>query len=210
MRLPLLLALCGLLSFVSIGWLVDAASRAPVSLLVVEHPMPDRVDAVAIHGGGGANAERELAALAMWREGRAGRIVAMGGPLPLGDRDVTYAGAVQRRLREVGAPPDAVQSLPVGASSGEELLALRGLAEREGWTAVALATSRWHSRRVALLAGQVFDGSGVDWRVVVPANYGFEPDRWWEQPRASRLVTGEWLKIGMALAFPIGGAPPID
>ena len=186
------------------GSVADAAARAPLDLLVVAQEAPAHADAVAVHGGGGPGAERERAAATLWREGRADRVLAMGGPLPDGDPDGTYARAVERRLRQVGVPTEAVRVLPLGSSTAEELHALRQVAEVEGWASVVVATSRWHSRRVSLIAGQVFADSEIRWSVIVPEQMDLAVDRWWDSRRTRNLVVGEWLKVGLALAFPAG------
>jgi uncharacterized SAM-binding protein YcdF (DUF218 family) len=163
---------------------------------------PMRVDAVAIHGGG-TGRERERVALALLRGGAAGTIVALGGPLPPHDPDLTYAGAVRRRLTELNAPPDRVVALPEGLSTRAELVALRRLAERRGWQRLALATSSWHTLRVRLTAAEVFAGSTISWSIVA------EPDEeeaaWWANPNRRAIVLGEWLKLAQMVAWPTPG-----
>jgi uncharacterized SAM-binding protein YcdF (DUF218 family) len=171
------------------------------ALVQVDEP-PAHADAVAVHGGGEADGSREKAAIALWKDGRADRLVAMGGPLPPGDPDITYARGVARRLRADGVPNEAILRLEAGGSTAGELVALRRLAEAEGWRRVVLSSSRWHTRRIALLAGQVFRASPVAWSVVAPPGFGFDVDRWWEERPARDVVLGEWAKIGVALLLP--------
>jgi uncharacterized SAM-binding protein YcdF (DUF218 family) len=200
-RLALLVVVVAALAL-ALASLAGAVARAPLELLVVVQPAPDHADAVAVLGGGGATADRERVAVALWRDGRADHIVALGGPLPLGDPDVYYAWAVRRRLIAAGASPEAVRILAVGSSTAGELTALRAAAEAEGWTSLVVATSRLHSRRAALLAEQAFGGSPIAWRVVVAPEPGPSIDRWWDQPDLRAQVLGEWLKIALALALP--------
>lgn len=179
-----------------------AALRMAVEALVQVDEPPAHVDAAAVHGGGAENAARELPAILLWRDGRADRVVAMGGRLPPGDPDITYARGVERRLRAHGVPDEAIVRLDAGSSTAGELVALRRLAEAEGWRQVVLSSSRWHTRRIALLAGQVFRGSPVGWTVIGPPDVGFEVDRWWDDRRDRDLVLSEWAKIVFALVFP--------
>lgn len=174
-----------------------ALDRLAQALVVADAP-PDHLDAVAIHGGGDSSAERERPAVALVRAGRADRLVALGGALPAGDPDLTYAGATVRRLRERGAADLPVERLEQGYSTWGELLALRQLAVERGWTSLGLATSPWHARRVAILARRAFAGTGVRWSLVVePTSPAMA--RWWASPRGRVLVLGEWLKVGLAL-----------
>jgi uncharacterized SAM-binding protein YcdF (DUF218 family) len=205
MSLLLATTLC-MLAAIAMPSLLPLARGAALRLLVVglvriDEP-PARVDAVAVHGGGPSSGSRELAAIRLWQDGRTGRLVAMGGPLPAGDPDRTYARAVERRLRAYGAPDEAIVRLDEGGSTVGELIALRRLAESERWHEVVLTSSRWHTRRIGLLAAQVFAGSSVGWSVTGPPELGFDPDDWWDDQRARELVLGEWAKIGFAFLFP--------
>jgi uncharacterized SAM-binding protein YcdF (DUF218 family) len=171
------------------------------ALVSVDRP-PARVDAVAVHGGG-IGRERERTALALLRQGAAGTIVALGGPLPPHDPDRTYAGAVRRRLAELDAPPERVVALPEGLSTRAELVALRRLAERRGWRSLALSTSSWHTLRVRLTAAEVFAGSTISWSVV--AGPDEDGPAWWASPHRRWIVLGEWLKIAQLVAWPSAG-----
>jgi uncharacterized SAM-binding protein YcdF (DUF218 family) len=172
------------------------------ALVAVDSP-PPRVDAVAVHGGGGTAAERERAALALVRAGVTDTIVALGGRLPRGDPDMTYAGAVLRRLNEIGAEPATIVRLDRGLSTGGELAALRELAEERGWRSLALATSSWHTRRVRLLAERTFAGSPIAWYVVAAGLGDVREDDWWRMPDSPRAILAEWAKIA-ALVSPAG------
>lgn len=180
-----------------------AIARLPVDLLVVADEPPAHADAIAIHGGGAVDAAREQLATRLWREGRVARVVALGGALPLGDPDVTYARAVERRLRQAGLPDDALLRLDEGSSTGEEVMAVRALAEREGWQHVVLVSTAWHTRRVSIAAGQTFAGSPVGWTVAAPTELGFDADAWWSDRATRGIVLGEWLRIGLILLFPV-------
>jgi uncharacterized SAM-binding protein YcdF (DUF218 family) len=202
----LLATTLSMLAAIALPSLLPLARGAVLRLLAVglvrlDEP-PVRVDAVAVHGGGPSSGARELAAIRLWQDGRTERLVAMGGPLPAGDPDRTYARAVERRMRANGAPQEAIVRLAEGGSTVGELIALRRLAESEGWQEVVLTSSRWHTRRIGLLAAQVFAGSAVGWSVTGPPELGFDADDWWDDQRTRELVLGEWAKIAFALLVP--------
>jgi uncharacterized SAM-binding protein YcdF (DUF218 family) len=179
--------------------LIPVMLRPVAWALVVSGPAPQpRVDAVAVSGGGDARGTREAPAALMLKSGRAGVIVAMGGPLPPGDPDGTYAGAVARRLRAHGVPAGAIVRTDEGRSTRHELVALRDLAEARGWRSVAIATSDWHSRRVAAEAERVFLGSPVRWGIVVAPSVDIDLDRWWTSEDGRKRVIDEWLKFAAA------------
>jgi len=156
---------------------------------------PPHLDAVAVHGGGSPLYERERPAVDLLKSGAADWIVAMGGTLPPGDPDLTYAGATVRRLNELEVDLDRVIRIDQGLSTQTELAALRRVAEGRGWHKVALSSSPWHTRRVAMTAERVFDGSGIGWSVITGSPPGL--DGWWSAP--SNPVPVEWFKIGMLL-----------
>jgi uncharacterized SAM-binding protein YcdF (DUF218 family) len=171
--------------------LLPAAGHA----LVAYDPSPTRVDAVAVHGGGGMDWSREIPAALMLGD-RADWIVAMGGPLPCCDPDITYAGATMRRLRELGLHHDnRVLALEKGLSTDGELRALRELAEVRGWRSLALSTSTWHTRRAAAAARRVFAGSGIAVSVVALPTGDVDLDRWWRSYYGRRAIPGEWAKL---------------
>jgi hypothetical protein len=157
---------------------------------------PTHVDAVAIHGGGGERREREIPAVLLLGN-HADFLVTMGGPLPSGDPDITYAGATARRLREIGLyDDDRMVTLASGASTEGELRALRGEAERRGWRSLALSTVSWHTRRVDVTAAWVFAGSGIDVSVVaIPVGGDLDLDEWWKSAWGRRVIAGEWAKL---------------
>lgn len=163
--------------------------------LVAYDTLPSRVDAVAINGGGGADRAREIPAALLLGE-RAGFLVALGGPLPCCDPDLTYAGATLRRLRELGVHDDArVLALNKGLSTESELRALRELAEARGWHNLAISTAPWHTRRARALAGDIFDGSGIAVYIVTLPGADLDLDGWWKTPTGRAVVLGEWWKL---------------
>ncbi len=175
-----------------------AALRAVGHGLVAVDPPIAHVDAVAVHGGGGPMHDRELPAAQMLANGAADVVVAMGGTLPPGDPDLTYAGAVERRLHEVGVDPDRIVRMSEGLSTLGEILALRHLAESRGWHSVALSSSPWHTRRVSLLAHRAFAGSRIAVSVVAAEQGDIDLDHWWSRSYTRRVILGEWVKIAMA------------
>ncbi len=178
-------------------WITEGLLHSVLDGLVVLEPLPERVTVVAIHGGGGSDSLREKPAAEMLLRGRADLIVAMGGPLPLGDPDGTYAGAVVRRLAALGVDPVKVVPLEQGGSTLAELRALRALALARGWSSIALATNRWHMRRVTLSAQNAFRGTSLIWFVIASPDIEPELARWWESSVGRRTVIGEWIKTGV-------------
>lgn len=184
-----------LIALLLVGPLRLALLREAALALVAVDPPPARVDAVAIHGGGDNAGLRELPAVAMLRAGRTTTLVPMGGLAPPGDPDRTYAGAVERRLRALGAAPGSILRLDVGATTTEELRALRRLAEQKGWRRIAISSSPWHTRRVALSAARAFAGSAIRYSVIAAPEAEFDLEAWWRSPEGAGTIGREWLKL---------------
>jgi uncharacterized SAM-binding protein YcdF (DUF218 family) len=202
---PYALAAVVLLAAVlSLPRLADAAATAALRTvareLVAVDPVPAHVDAVAVHGGGPPSRVRERPAAAMLASGAADVVVAMGGTLPLGDPDGTYAGAVVRRLDEIGVDRARVVRMDEGLSTEGELVALRRLAESRGWHSLALSSSAWHTRRVRFLADRIFAGSGIELSVVADPAGDVSLDGWWRRPYGRLIVLSEWLKLAVAVS----------
>ncbi|TAK20141.1 MAG: YdcF family protein [Chloroflexota bacterium] len=142
--------------------IVDRVVSLPIS-----HIRP--ANAIAVHGGGDEAATRERVAWRLYEAGIANVIVALGGRLPPGDPDMTYANAVARRLLAIGTPRDAIAMSESGSSTSGELRALRDLARANGWRSVVLVTSPRHARRVDIVADRVLRSGGIDFTVAFEA-----------------------------------------
>ena len=162
--------------------------------LVAYDVPPAHVDAVAIHGGGSPAREREVPAAQLLGT-RANAVVAMGGPLPCCDPDISYAGATVRRLRELGVDDARIVVLNKGLSTEGELRALRALAEARGWRSLAISTSAWHTRRAGTIARDVFAGSGIAVTEIAMPAPDVDVNGWWRTPYGRTIVFGEWWKL---------------
>jgi len=153
---------------------------------VREDPL-DRAEAVVILGG--APRFRAPAAVALWREGWAASIVAVGGSdghkEALRTLEVLDALAVPRRVIHV-IETDA-------PGTWDEALQVAALAAREGWSRVLVVTSAYHTRRAAALFTAAL-GPDVDLRLRVAADEPWRPDAWWHRRLHVRLLAAEPLK----------------
>ena len=86
----------------------------------------------------------------LYRQGRADRIVVLGGGRP-GDR-TTEAEAGRGYLIASGVPPGAVVAEPVGRTTLESLRAAARYMRREGLETAFLVSDPWHNLRVERMA----------------------------------------------------------
>lgn len=165
--------------------------------LVVSDPLAP-ADAVAPLAGG---TDRARYAIALQRSGAAPWLVASDIRLlgPLG-----RLGSEQTRTIAAAAgllPWHIYETDRVVRSTYQELLAIRALAERQGWRSLIIVTSPEHTRRTRIMANEAFRASGISVRVRPVEGHGYDPARWWRDERERTLTLTEYPKL---LAFLLG------
>jgi uncharacterized SAM-binding protein YcdF (DUF218 family) len=167
-----------------------ALALAVAVLLALSFPLfvfpptdePGRADAVVVFAG--ADGERQAAGVRLVREGVAPVLVISDGGLP-GSRNA-------RVCRERPAGLRLVCLTPSPATTRGEARAFADLAEREGWSSLAMVTSTYHVRRASLLLDRCYQGRLR--RVAVPlenaASY-----------QTGLQVATEWMAVGAAVSL---------
>lgn len=182
------------------AWSLGAWAAA--GLLVVREELP-RADALAVLAGSATHVERARRAAALYREGRAPRVVLTndglsGGYSAADDRNPLFVELAARELRAAGVPDAAVEVVPGAVTSThDEAVRLRAHAEARGYRSLLVVTSAFQSRRALWTFRRVFEGGGV--RVgLEPVEPGLQSPRayvWWLHPLGWRLVPGEYAKL---------------
>lgn len=166
--------------------------------LMVSDP-PRKADVAIVLAGG--EGERLLAAMRIYREGRAGALLIVGPDTPLlpvytGEDSLTQ-GEVKRRIAiRKGIPAENVW-LSLGATSTyEEALDARAELGRRGARSAIVVTSPIHSRRSRTTFRKVFEGSEITISLeTLPRDISTEkPERWWTRERELMAVFTETVK----------------
>ena len=117
----------------------------------------DRADAIVVLGAAQYDGDpspvfrgRLDHAVLLWEQGRADRIVTVGGNRP-GDR-TTEAEAGRAYLIDQGVPSDAVVALPEGATTYESLRAAAVWLRDQGHDSAFLVSDPWHNARIETMA----------------------------------------------------------
>ena len=106
------------------------------------------------------------------------------------------------QARTFGVPASQLYETDrVVRSTYQELLAIRALAERQGWRSLIIVTSPEHTRRTRIMANEAFRASGISVRVRPVEGHGYDPARWWRDERERTLTLTEYPKL---LAFLLG------
>lgn len=123
----------------------------------------DRADAIVVLGAAQYDGEpspvfagRLDHAALLFEQGRADRVLVLGGALP-GDR-FTEAEAGQAYLVGKGVPEDAIIPVPEGHTTFESLRAAAPVMREAGMDSAFLVSDPWHNARVERMAGDV----GID------------------------------------------------
>jgi uncharacterized SAM-binding protein YcdF (DUF218 family) len=197
----LVVALIVLAGLIGLGALLhQPLLRAAGQALAVEGPRRP-ADAIVVVAGSTPN--REEAAAALFREGRAPLVVVSRQFVPprvrrlldMGIRPHDFQGESVLALERFGVPRAAIVTLDQPVQITETELALVAAAARaRGWRRLALVTTWMHSRRVRLIWGRHSDGA-IEGDIVPVADECAPPEPWWRRRRCSEVILHEYLGL---------------
>lgn len=210
MRRRVLTVLLLVLGLTALGVLVHRPLlRAAGRALVVEDP---RGPADAIVVVAGSTPSQEDRAAALFREGRAPRVVVSRQFVPrriqrlldLGIRPLDFQGESVRALELFGVPRSAIVTIPEAVEITEtEVRRVVAEARARGWRRVLLVTTAMHARRVKFIWAREA-GSIVEAGIAVVHDECTAEDGWWRRRRCSEAVMHEYLGL-LALYLHVSG-----
>jgi uncharacterized SAM-binding protein YcdF (DUF218 family) len=162
---------------------------------IVDEPAP-HADAILVLGDDNFYADRATRATELYRQGVAPIVVASGrrlrpnaGMSELMDHDLVQRGVPKEKVVRFAHDAD---------STREEAAALARLVQERNWKSVVVVTSNYHSRRARYIFRQMFP-AGIAVSVASARDGDFDPQRWWEKRKSSKLFAREIA--GMLLAL---------
>ena len=175
--------------------------------LVHEDPL-EKADAIVVLAG--AQVERWLEGVDLFREGWAPRIVISPGIIEdaevqlrrMGIRYPSDAERARDAMIQLNVAPAAIDILPGSLdNTADEAAAVHDLSARNGWNRLIVVTSKYHTKRSQFAFAREFKGTGV--RILVrAARYdGAKPERWWRSRADIRYVMSELQKL---VAYRVG------
>jgi len=183
-------ALCALLYFAR-----HPIMRYGAESWVVDEPAP-HADAIVVLGDDNFYADRATHAAELYRQGVAGILAASGRRLR---PNAGLSELMEHDLVERGVPKEKIVRLAHDAdSTSEEALALAHFAEERKWKSVVVVTSNYHTRRARYIFQKVFP-AGIAVSVASARDGDFDPQRWWEKRKSTKLFAREMM--GMLLAL---------
>jgi uncharacterized SAM-binding protein YcdF (DUF218 family) len=162
---------------------------------VVEDPL-DKADVLILLSDDNFYADRATRAAELFREGKAPLIVASGRRLR---PNAGIAELMEHDLIERGVPKDKILRV-VQDSDGakEEAEALVKLAKTKKWHKAIVVTSNYHTRRARYIFRRVFP-QDVETRVASARDGDFDPERWWEKRKSTKLFIREVAAMAVAV-----------
>lgn len=200
-RRPVWIALIALLALAGLAVLAHRPLlRAAGQVLVVDDP-PEQADAIVVVAG--RTPDREETAAALFREGRAPRVLVSRQLVPgrvrrlldLGIRRLDFQGESVAALEQFGVPRDAIVILDQPVEITEtELRLVAGVARDRGWRRLILVTTWFHSRRVQVIWRRE-TGGAIEARLAGVPDECSGGDVWWRRRRCSESVLHEYLGL---------------
>jgi uncharacterized SAM-binding protein YcdF (DUF218 family) len=198
---PVLVASMVLVTLAALGALAHRPLlRAAGQALLVEDP-PEATDAIVVVAGSSPN--REEVAAALFRDGRAPRVLVSRQSVPprvqrlidLGIRPRDFQGESVLALERFGVPRAAIVALDEPVEITEtELRVVAAAARERGWRRLTLVTTWLHARRVRLV-WQRETGGAIEGRLATAPDECAAAEAWWRRRRCSEAVLHEYLGL---------------
>jgi len=183
-------ALCALVYFVR-----HPIMRYGAEAWVVDEPAA-HADALVVLSDDNFYADRATHATELYRQGIAGIVVASGRRLR---PNAGLSELMAHDLVERGVPKEKIVRFAHDAdSTREEAVALAHFVEEHKWKSVVVVTSNYHTRRARYIFRKVFP-AGIAVSVASARDGDFDPQRWWEKRKSTKLLAREM--VGMLLAL---------
>jgi uncharacterized SAM-binding protein YcdF (DUF218 family) len=168
------------------------------ALLVVADPLQPADAIVPLAGG----LERAVYAARLQQQGYAPWFVATDISHLVSAEGLLSTTEISQVALEHGVSRSSIHltGTPV-SSTYEEALAIRELAQTQGWQSLIVVTSPAHTRRSRMIFREVFTDTGISIIIRPVMDEIDESEEWWQMKQKRKLVLNEYLKLG---AFLVG------
>lgn len=183
-----------------VAWPVGAWAAA--RFLIVNDPLP-RVDAIVVLSGSATFRERARHAAALYKQGKANRIILTNDNLKSGwsaaaQRNPYYHELAKEELKRNGVAEKDVEIIMVPiAGTHDEAMKLRDYCTKHEVNSIEIVTSAYHSRRALRTFRQVFRDTGkqVGMDPVIENIETPSPSSWWLHKFGWAMVPNEYMKL---------------
>jgi uncharacterized SAM-binding protein YcdF (DUF218 family) len=165
--------------------------------LVVADPLHP-ADAVVPLGGGGVGRVAQAAALV--KDGYATWFVATEAELDLPGIRSSQSQLIRQEAQWQGVAEERILVAPgLVETTYEEALAVRDLAQEQGWSSLLVVTDPFHTRRARLSFRDAFRGTGIAVAVRPVEDAEYDPETWWRTVDGLRDTWTEYAKLTLYL-----------
>jgi uncharacterized SAM-binding protein YcdF (DUF218 family) len=149
---------------------------------------------------GGEMGERSEMAAELYRAGYGGRVLLTGFAGAPPDPRRQFLNWRIQYLLEQRVPAEALLIDATANNSWEEAANTLKLMREHGWRRVLVISEPPHLRRLSWTWSRVFEGSGMEYRLIASPMSHWNADAWWRDERSGVFVITEYLKIAYYMA----------
>jgi len=166
--------------------------RAPYFLTSPGKPAV-RADAAFVLGGSAG--DRELQAAEVYRQGLVRTFVMTGMEDMIPEAELLELHWRAHLLKRAGIPAESIVIDAFSTNSDDEAFIGLKLARERGWKRVLVLSDPPHMRRLSLIWGRAFAGSGIELHFVPSHPKWWVPERWWTSRKSAQFLVSEYIKL---------------
>lgn len=156
---------------------------------------PTRSDLIVVLGGATVNARLQKGA-ELYRKGLAGRLLVTGFSEPGSDATGLVLDWRQSYLERLGVARDSIVRDASAKSSWEEAFVVRSVLREQHGKSALVVSDPPHLRRLSWVFHRVFEGSGLEYRLIASEPPWWNPSVWWANSASASFVILELVKLG--------------
>lgn len=152
-----------------------------------------RADAAFVLGGSAG--DRELQAAEIFRQGLVRTFVMTGMEDVIPEAELLELHWRAHLLKRAGIPAESILLDAFSTNSDDEAFIGLRLAREHGWKRVLVLSDPPHMRRLSVIWGRAFAGSGIELHFVPSRPKWWLPERWWTSRRSAQFLVSEYIKL---------------
>ena len=152
-----------------------------------------RADAAFVLGGSAG--DRELQAAEIFRQGLVRTFVMTGMEDVIPEAELLEMHWRAHLLKRAGIPAESILLDAFSTNSDDEAAIGLKLARERGWKRVLVLSDPPHMRRLSVIWGRAFAGSGIELHFVPSRPKWWAPERWWTSRRSAQFLVSEYIKL---------------
>lgn len=187
-RWPIALALTVCCLLLAMIWLFPSIGN----FLIVADPLQP-ADALVPLGG---DQSRVVYSASLFQQGYAPWFVVSDAWIDNSSSPLAYANDMIAIANAHGVPRDRI-IIPPGMprSTYTEALGIRALAQTQGWHALIVVTSPYHTHRTRVILRDVFQDTGITIMVQPVRAHWYQADSWWQSQSGWQATMSEYGKF---------------